>query len=287
MTLEQLRIFVAVAEGQHVTAAARDLHLTQSAVSAAIHALQDRHAVALFDRVGRRVVLTAAGRAFLVEARAVLAQAAAAEAALDDLAGLKRGSLHMAASQTVANYWLPAFLARFKAAYPGIVLSLRIGNSEEVRGWLSEGAIDLGFVEDEERDPAFDVSVVAEDALVAVASPGLVAAQASVAVEGLPWVLREKGSGTRALFEAALAERGMRIGDLNVVLELPSNEAVCAAAVAGAGACVLSRLVVAGALQAGALRPLGFMLPGRHFFLVRCRARAFSPAEAALRAMLS
>ena len=85
MTLEQLRIFVAVAEREHVTAAARELSLTQSAVSNAIAALEERHDVHLFDRVGRGVVLNAVGRSFLPEARAVLARAQAAENALADM----------------------------------------------------------------------------------------------------------------------------------------------------------------------------------------------------------
>ena len=93
MTLEQLRIFIAVAEKQHVTQAASELNLTQSATSAAIAALEARYGIKLFDRVGRGIVLTQTGRDFLVEARAVLARAKAAAQVLNDLAGLKRGSL--------------------------------------------------------------------------------------------------------------------------------------------------------------------------------------------------
>src|SRR6202051_5177209 len=114
MTLEQLRIFIAVAEKQHVTQAARVLNLTQSATSAAIAALETRYGIKLFDRVGRGIVLTQTGRDFLNEAREVVARAEAAAQVLDDLAGLKRRSLTVAASQTVANYcqtvanyWLP------------------------------------------------------------------------------------------------------------------------------------------------------------------------------------
>src|SRR6202048_3368033 len=107
MTLEQLRIFIAVAEKQHVTQAATQLNLTQSATSAAIAALETRYAIKLFDRVGRGLVLTQTGRDFLYEARAVVARAKAAAQVLDDLAGLKRGSLNSAASQTAAHSWLP------------------------------------------------------------------------------------------------------------------------------------------------------------------------------------
>ena len=89
MTLEQLRIFVAVAELEHVTRASERLNLTQSATSAAIAALEERYATRLFDRIGRNIRLTDAGRQFLPEARAVLSRAGAAEAALSDFAGLK------------------------------------------------------------------------------------------------------------------------------------------------------------------------------------------------------
>src|ERR1700675_4674129 len=107
MTVEQLRIFIAVAEKQRVARAATELTLTQSATSAAVAALERRYGIKLFDRVGRGIVLTQIGRDFLNEARAVVARAKAAARILDDLAGLKRGSLTLAASQTVANFWLP------------------------------------------------------------------------------------------------------------------------------------------------------------------------------------
>jgi DNA-binding transcriptional LysR family regulator len=114
MTLEQLRIFVAVADRQHVTQAARALNLAQSAASHAIAALETRHDTKLFDRVGRRIELTEAGRVFLAEARAVLARAEAAELALSEFGALKRGTLLIQASQTVADYWLPRHLVAFR-----------------------------------------------------------------------------------------------------------------------------------------------------------------------------
>ena len=103
MTLEQLRIFVAVAECEHVTQGARQLNLTQSATSAAIAALEERYATKLFDRIGRRIALNEAGRLFLKEAKAVLPVASAAAKVLTDLTDLTRGSLALG-EQTVANY---------------------------------------------------------------------------------------------------------------------------------------------------------------------------------------
>ena len=107
MTLEQLRVFVAVAERQHVTRAAEALNLAQSAVSSAIAGLEARHEVKLFNRVGRGIELTQAGTLFLAEARAVLARAESAELVLSELGGLERGTLVVQASQTIASFWLP------------------------------------------------------------------------------------------------------------------------------------------------------------------------------------
>jgi len=283
MTLEQLRIFVAAAEREHVTRAAHDLNLTQSAVSAAIAALESRYAVLLFDRIGRRIALTEAGRLFLVEARAVLARASGAEAVLSDLAGLKRGSLSLAASQTVANYWLPAIMRRYRDAYPGIVLDLVIGNTEAVAAMVRDNAADLGFVEDTLEDPTLAITPVGRDEMVIVISPQLQHAKARAAkpaeLKNHRWVFRERGSGTRAIFERALADRGIDVKDLDIVLELPSNEAVRAAVIDGAGAAALSRLAVSQALKAGSLVALKFPLPERQFFALRLKERALTKAE--------
>lgn len=289
MTLEQLRIFVAVAQREHVTRAAADLHLTQSAVSAAIGALEARHATQLFDRIGRRIALTQAGRLFLIEARAVLARAAAAETALADLAGLKRGALVLAASQTAGNYWLPPLMARFRAAYPGITLTLAIGNTESVAAMVQEGAADLGFVEGGIGDSDLAVTNVAEDELLLVAHTAPKTARKALRADDLKamrWVFRERGSGTRAILDAALADLGIALGELDVALELPSNEAVRNAVEAGAGAAALSRLVVQDAIAAGTLVALNFKLPKRQFLALHHKDRAPTRAERALLAMV-
>lgn len=283
MTLEQLRIFVAVAEREHVTQAARDINLTQSATSSAIAALEARYQTKLFNRVGRRIELTDAGRLFLVEARAVLARAAAAELVLADLAGLKQGALTLAASQTIASYWLPSLMRRFRDLFPGITLNLRIGNTEQVMGWTRGGAAHLGFIEGVASDPALAAEPVAEDELVLVVGTDHPwAARASIEFDkvfDLRWVLRERGSGTRAMFEAALQSAGLSPERLIVELELPSNEAVRAAIEAGAGATVISHLVVASSVRAGTLVRIPMALPKRHFLILRHRERYKTKAE--------
>ena len=147
MTLEQLRVFVAVAEHEHVTRAATALGLTQSAASAAVAAIERRYGARLFDRVGRGIELTEAGRRFLPEARAVLDRASAARSVLEDLSGWPTGKVAIAASQTIANYWLPRRLTRFHAAEPDVRLDVVIGNTSQVETAVVEGTADIGLVE--------------------------------------------------------------------------------------------------------------------------------------------
>lgn len=288
MTLEQLRIFVAVAEREHLTQGARALNLTQSAVSSAITTLEARYATKLFDRIGRRIALTEAGKLFLIEARAVLARAAAAEAVLADLSGLARGSLALMASQTVANYWLPPLIQRFRREHPGITVSLAIGNTETVSAAIRDGVADLGFIEGEIDDPALAMTAVDEDELVIVVPTGHPWTKTVPPAQELSqgaWVLREAGSGTRAMFEAALPAFGLAANDLTVALELPSNEAICAAVASGAGATAISRLVAANAIAAGRLATVALPLPKRRFLALRHKERYLAKAAAAFLAL--
>jgi DNA-binding transcriptional LysR family regulator len=158
-----------VAECEHVTQGARQLDLIQSATSAAIAALEERYATKLFDRIGRRIALTQAGRLFLKEAKAVLARASAAAKVLTDLADLTRGSLALAASQTVANYWLPVAIQSYRLRYPGVIVSTTIGNAENVAAMVHQGSADLGLVEAAIDDPTLVIAPVAEDELILVA----------------------------------------------------------------------------------------------------------------------
>lgn len=281
MTLEQLRIFVAVAEREHVTRAARDLNLTQSATSAAVAALEARHETKLFDRVGRNIALTDAGKLFLVEARAVLARATAAELVLADLAGLKRGSLALAASQTVGNYWLPPFIHAFQKAYPGLSVTLEMGNTETVATLVRAGGATVGFVEGAVDDPLLSSTPVAEDemALMAPAGHPWTEAGATVDLRSAPWVVREAGSGTRSILAEMLGQAGLNLADIEIGIVLPTNEAVRTAVEAGAGVTVLSKLVATNALQAGKLVAVDYPVPRRQFFALRHKEHYVTSAE--------
>ena len=290
MTLEQLRIFIAVAEKQHVTRAASELNLTQSATSAAVAALERRYGIRLFDRVGRGIVLTQIGRDFLNEARAVVARAKAAAQILDDLAGLKRGSLTLAASQTVANYWLPPRIETFRRTYPGIDLRVRIANTEQVANAVIQGNADLGFVEGEVNEPSLAIRRMEGDSLtIVVGASHPWVGRARIAPRHLTetsWILREPGSGTRSMFEAVLRKFQVNMPDLDIRLELPSNEAVRVAVESGDCATAISDLVVAQSIAAGTLHRVKIDLPKRSFIALRHKERYASQAEKALLASI-
>lgn len=290
MTLEQLRIFVAVAEQLHVTRAARELNLTQSAASAAIAAIEGRYGIALFHRVGRRMTLTEAGRVLLTEGRAVLQHARDAERALEELSGLKRGQIRIYASQTIANYWLPARLHRFRHEFPQITLSLTIGNTAQVAEAMISGASDLGLIEGEIDEPSLLRQTIPGDRLLLVVGANHPwrkrrTVEPAMLMES-SWVLREPGSGTRQVFESAAKAMGVDPRTLKVSLELPSNEAVRSAVEAGGGATVISELVVQSSLEHGALFAIALPLPRRDFVLLQHRDRYHSKAETAFMRMI-
>nr|WP_245986272.1 LysR family transcriptional regulator [Azospirillum thermophilum] len=172
MTLEQLRIFVAVADALHFTRAAESLRLSQPAVSAAIAALESEHGLRLFDRIGRRVELTEAGRLLQREARAILRRVEEAGGMLAELSGLTRGALRLVASQTVGHHWLPPRLVRFAAAFPGIHVELAIGNTEEVAEAVREGRAELGIAEGAVEEPSLITESIPGDRLLLVVGSG-------------------------------------------------------------------------------------------------------------------
>ncbi|MCK8782193.1 LysR substrate-binding domain-containing protein [Rhizobium sp. NTR19] len=287
MTLDQLRIFLEVAEREHVTRAAEALHLTQSAVSGAISALEARHAVILFNRVGRRIELTEAGRLFVPEARAVLERARSAEHLLADLAGAASGVLRVHASQTVASYWLPSRLVSYHELYPRVDLRLTVGNTQSAAQAVLSGAAELAVVEGTVALAGLQRIRVAEDHLVLVVGKRHAWADGRRLTPNelleTNWIMREEGSGTRSAFEAHLRSLGLEPESLSVVLELPSNEAAIAAVEAGTAATVLSSRAAASHSHAGNLHIADFPMPARQFWVLHHAERHVTRA---LRAML-
>lgn len=282
MTFEQLRIFICVAEHQHMTAASQILHLSQSAVSSAIAALENRYNVKLFHRVGRGICLSEAGRLFLEEARKIIRKTEAAERMLNEIGGLKRGCLRLVASQTIASYWLPPLLMAFHARYPLLHLDVAIGNTEQAALKVELGHVDLGFVEGALNHPMLSHWPIGQDHLRLVgAHPFSDKKIDRDYLLNARWVMREKGSGTRSSFDQSLQRYGIDTDHLNTVLVLPSNESVRTAVEAGAGLSALSSFVVAPAVLAGHLYAADWDLMPRPFFALRHKERYRSKAAEA------
>lgn len=282
MTLEQLRVFVATANDLNMTRAAKRLNLTQPAISAAIAALEARHAIQLFNRIGRKLELTETGRLFLHEAREIIARVDHAQRRLHDLSDLLSGEVRLAASQTVATYWLPPRMARFAGAYPGIALPLAVGNTAQTVDAVLSGRADIGVIEGTIDEPVLVSRRVGGDRLGLFAAPQhplvgrpLVAQDLRDAV----WVLRETGSGTLNHLAACLADAGIAIADLNVRLELPSNGAVLEAVAVGGLVTAVSTMAVTSRLASGSLRGLDYNMPQRDFLMLTHSAR--EPGHAA------
>jgi DNA-binding transcriptional LysR family regulator len=287
MTLDQLRIFVAVAEQEHLTRAAASLRLAPSAVSAAVRALEQRHGIALFDRIGRRIALTEIGRVFLDEAHAVIARAERAENRLAELAGRIAGVIRIEASLTIAAHWLPARLVAFRRDHPAVEVEVVVANTAHVARSVAEGVADVGFVEGECDGPSLRTRTVARDRLMLVGPPSVEATVEDLAdLLRRAWVMREPGSGTRSEFEAELVRRGFDPHLPNVALTLPSNEAVMAAVAAGGGITALSALVAGPAVAAGRLRVIDPAFVERPFQLLRRADRSSSGAVGAFLAFL-
>jgi DNA-binding transcriptional LysR family regulator len=290
MTPEQLRIFVAVAERGHVTRAAAFLGMSQSAASAAIKALELGSGVQLFNRVGRAVELSPAGRRFLPEAKAVLERIAEARNVLENASQAMAGSIAIAASQTIASYWLPRRLAAFQDSHPAVRLDVTIGNTRQVENKVLDGTADMGLVEGRTGSDILRRARVDVDRLmlvVAQSHPEVAElAPGQPDISSLRWIVREAGSGTREVLQDLARRMGIPFDSLSIFLVLPSNEAIVQAVEAGAGAAIVSELVAGKAVTEGALRRLPLALPPRDFAVISHRDRQPTLSQTALKSFL-
>ncbi|MFE2583693.1 LysR substrate-binding domain-containing protein [Streptomyces sp. NPDC059378] len=241
--LGALELLLAVARLGSLGAAARELGITQPAASSRIRSMERRLGLALVDRSPRGSRLTDTGALVTDWARRVVEAAEAFDAGTQALRDRRDSRLRVAASMTIAEYLLPGWLLALRAQRPDTAVSLLAGNSASVAERLVAGEADLGFVEGLDVPPGLDSAVVAHDRLIVVTAPGHPWARrrralAAGELAATPLILRETGSGTRQVLEAALG------GLARPLIELSSTTAVKAAAVGGAGPAVLSELAL-------------------------------------------
>jgi DNA-binding transcriptional LysR family regulator len=279
-SLRQFEVFLAVAKAGSFRAAAEAMHLSQPALSQHVAEMERELGTRLFDRLGRKIALTEAGRILEEHALRLFASLASAREAVADLSGLKRGSLVIGASTTPGIYVLPGIIAAFQEKYPGVALSLRIDNSTLIEEQIRGNEVDLGVV-------GGHALRLGEECVAA----GLLDELVLIVPPGHPWagrreiqparlrdqrlLIREEGSATRQLTERALQQAG---GSITASMELGHTEAIKQAVMAGLGVAFVSIHAVQGELAAGRLRAL--RLRGarirRHFHIIHNEARTLS-----------
>jgi DNA-binding transcriptional LysR family regulator len=239
-TFRQLEIFEAIARHRSFTRAADSLYLTQPTVSMQVRKLTDAVGVPLVEQVGKKIMVTEAGQDLALAARDIFAILDRFEMRVAERRGLQRGHLRLVAI-TTASYFAPRLLGEFGRRYPGIELSLRVTNREQVLASIAENLDDLYIL----GQPPGDIEVVAtpfmDNPLVVIAAPDHpLAGERAISLARLaaePWLMREAGSGTRKAIERLFEAQGLEIRPR---LALGSNEAIKQAVLAGLGISALS-----------------------------------------------
>lgn len=224
----RLNVFVEVARHLSFTKAARELFISQPAITKHIQELENIYKVQLFNRIGGKISLTPQGEIFLKHANEILAQYKLLANEMELVTEQFSGELKIGASTTIAQYLIAPLLADFIVRFPQVKVSLFTGNSEQIEDALENKKIDIGLVEGSRRSNHLKYSPLAKDELVLVTSSQNPIGE-SVAVTDiatLPLVLREVGSGTLEVIEKALIENGIKLSDLNILLHIGTTEGI-------------------------------------------------------------
>lgn len=226
----RLKVFKTVADRLSFTRAAAELFISQPAVTRHINELEKQTGERLFLRQGNAISLTDKGRLLLDHANRILSLYQQLDDAFAAGSGVYRGEIALGASTTISQYVLPPVLARFKARYPEIGISLYNGNTRQIERMVYEGRLDFGLIEGNATDRSLHYEPFMQDELVLVTSTAHTAWQREEiepeALKTLPLVIREDGSGTLEVVERALAAHGIGRQDLDIRMQLGSTESI-------------------------------------------------------------
>jgi LysR family transcriptional regulator, transcriptional activator of the cysJI operon len=251
----RLKVFRSVCDCLSFRRAAEELHLSQPAVTQQIKALEDELGMRLLDRTGGRVVLTPAGRILRKRANNIAELVALTQEELASLNGEHHGLLRAGSSTSIAQYVLPRMLGRFKSEHPKVKLQIRSGNTEQVVEWLIEGQIAIGLIEGPALRKDVRVEPFMEDELVLLFPANHPwKKRQSLTIQDLkdaPFLLRERGSGTRRVLESSLEKAGLKVNELEVVMELDSSEAIISSVESGLGIGFVTRAAILPRLPLG------------------------------------
>ena len=276
-TFRQLEIFEAIARLSSFTRASEELHLTQPTVSMQMKKLTDIVGAPLVEQVGKKVLLTEDGRELAQASREIFAILDRYSMSVAQRRGLEKGKLRLMAI-TTASYFAPRLLGEFSKLHPGIDVSLRVTNKEQVLASMADNLDDLYLL----GTPPEEIDVVAtpimDNPIVVLAAPDHpLAKKKRLSLKQLaqePWIMREAGSGTRKAIEKLFLDQGLEIRPR---LELGSNEAIKQAILAGLGISALSchALALHQPGQFAVLDAVGFPIQ-RHWYAVYPAGRQIS-----------
>lgn len=273
-----------VAKRLSFSRAAKELGLTQPAVTHQIKQLEESYGVSLFERRPNRIELTEAGGLLLKKLDKLIDEAERIEDEIRSFQERRVGLLTVGASSTIGAYLLPPIVAAMKKRNPGLDLKVLIGNSDEIAAWLVDHVLDIGIVEGPVSAGRLRRAPYVDDELVVVAHPSHKKAKTGViSVKDLasePFIIREEGSGTRNFIDSLVRKKIIDIPSKNIVLELGSSTAIKNAVREGLGVSILSIRALESELALGslaALRVRGRSMVRKLQFLMR-ESRTSSPA---------
>lgn len=288
LTVHQLHIFYTVAERGSFSAAALALHMTQPAVTMQVQALEERYGTKLFNRSTKKLELTEAGYFLLPRARKAVELLRDTDAAMVRFATELQGRLQFAASLTIGEYILPRLLGSFLRRHPGLSVNMKVMNTAEIIDAIQHQGLDFGLIEAPYELPGLWTEAVMDDELMLVApADHPFTKQESVTLKeaiAQPFVLREKGSGTRQVMEDELRRHQVEEAQITVVSEFGSTAAVKSAVEAGLGLSVLSLWTIKHELALGLLKTVRIqdVTFKRQFYAVHLSSSMLAPPAAAL-----
>lgn len=222
MTLRQMEIFLNVVASGHLTNVAKDMNLSQSAISMSIKELENILGRPVFDRINKKLVLNEVGRAFYKEIDPIYRKLADIEFEFKN--SENKGLIRVGASTTIVDYLMPSIICSYMSAYPEVKITLKEGNTKEIAQMIEEGSIDVGFVEGFVGGADIVREKIGLDKLIVVTADENLAKPAYIdEFAECRWVLREEGSGTREVFLNYIKEK---VDALNVFLELGHTESI-------------------------------------------------------------
>lgn len=285
MNLNQLRIFQTAARLLNFTRTAEELHLTQPGISKHLKELEEYYGTRLFERLGKKVVLTQAGEALYEATSAAFNLLDGTRTRINDMIGLAAGRLAVGASATIGAYLLPDNLVRYRQCYPAVEIRVETGFSRQIIEKVLDNSLEIGLVGHYHPDARLAVRTFMSERLVLIVSPRHAWAKRTAAVslcelESQTVLLAKRGSGTWRVVETLLSQGGITLG---TTIELGSSEGVKRAVEAEMGVALLSRHMLDRELASGTITavPLADGEPARDLYLIQHKDRYLSRAAQA------